>query len=159
MATLADEACEMCASYASVARGSLRQVVDARTRQPVLATLYRCKVAKAPHAIGGKTYVWLDVSDCVGDVQCLRDVDEFIRREASPRFSPVTESMVIAKLTRATRYATDDGSAAWTMDVTLGDVVDAVLQPGAFGSFGYCVLVNKLKPHAAGPLQAAHEAA
>lgn len=142
--------------YASVTRGRLRQVVDARDRQPVHVTLYRCKVTKAPHTIRGKTYVWLDVSGCVGkDPDCarrLQDVDAYIRREASPRFSPVTESMVIAKLTRATQYAADDGTAAWKVDVSLGDLVDVVLQPGAFGSFGYCMLVHKLKPHATGPL-------
>ena len=134
--------------YASVKRGRLRHVVDAHDRQPVHVTVYRCTVAKAPHEVGGKTYVWLDVSDCLGDMQRLRDVDEYIRREASPRFSPVTKDLVIAKLTRATSYATDDGTPAWKLDVVQGDVVDVVLQPGAFGAFGYCVLVSKLKPHA-----------
>jgi hypothetical protein len=136
------------AAYASVTRGRFRQVVDAGSRQPVDIVLYGCKVTKAPHTANGKTYVWLDVAECVGDVQRLRDVDVFIKREASPRFSPVTERMVIAKLTRATQYATDDGAAAWKIDAALGDLVDVVLQPGAFGGFGYCMLVNKLKPHA-----------
>ena len=138
----------MSAGYASVTRGRFRQVVDAGSRQPVQLELYGCRVAKAPHAASGKTYVWLDIAGCVGDVDRLRDVDAFIKREASPRFSPVTEGLVIAKLTRATQYATRDGTAAWKVDVALGDVVDVVLEPGAFAALGYCVLVAKLKPHA-----------
>lgn len=130
----------------SVRRGTLRQLVR-RDGAPVEATVYGCVVLKAPHVRDGKTYVWLDLGAAAGAVDVVREACETARRESGASFSPLAGDALIAKLSR-TRYADARGYECAPFQPAEGDRVDAVLRPGAFGAFGMCVLVARLKPHA-----------
>ena len=149
-------------AFVAVQRGKFRQLARADTRDPVETALYalrveRVSVTNAP-ASGkpakttdtAKTYVTVDASDALGDLRVLRDADAFIRRAANPRFSPLVSgppTKLTLKVVPGTTYMDDIGHPAPPFVPAVGDLVDAVIRPGAFGDFGYCLLVQKLKPH------------
>ena len=127
-------------------RGKFRQVT-ASDGGPVSVRLYACTIDKAPYARHGKTYVCLDVSRAVGDLDLLHKVDAFVESQAHPDFSPVSGTRVIAKMPAGVTYETEDGDPGPRLSLTETDVVDVELVPGAFGKFGYCWLVRRVKPH------------
>jgi hypothetical protein len=135
--------------WKAVTRGRFRQLVAATTGDPVDVTLYNCVVDKAPHARGGKTYLALDIGDAVGDVDLLRSADAFIHGLARPAFSPLVEPLLIVKMPEGMSYELEDGSRSLegAYPLARGRAIDVVLRHGAFGDFGYCVLVRRVKPH------------
>ena len=134
----------------AVTRGRLQHLVVGGGQQPPEARLYGCRVRRAPYEKNGKTYVVLGVQDALGDLDVLHRVDDFVRRQHPGSYSPILleTGAVIAKLTSATKYENEDGDPAAPWHVRQDAAVDVVLRPGAFGSFGYCWLVHRLKPHA-----------
>ncbi len=138
--------------FLAVKRGKFRQLADAHTRGPVDARLYAMRVERVSRNGSGKTFVTVDAGSALGDMHVLREADAFIRRAASPRFSPLDGSGQATKLTlkvlATTAYADSIGHPAPPFVPETGDVIDAVVRPGAFGEFGYCLLVQTLKPHA-----------
>ena len=130
----------------AVSRGKFRQVA-LRNGGHVDATIYNCVVDKAPYQRGTKTYVVFDLSDAVGDLDLLRHVDDFIRTQATPDYSPLSLPLLVAKMVNTT-YADADGLPCEPFFLNRGDAVDVVLRPGAFGQFGYCMLLQRVKPHA-----------
>lgn len=135
--------------FRAVQRGRYRQVVHADSGQPVDVALYRCTVDAAPRERGGKMYASLDVADAVGDGDTLTQVDDYICRVARPAYSPVaSRPLLVVKLYPLTRFEDEAGrpvAAGWP--IQRGQVVDVVLRPGAFGDFGYCLLLHRIKPH------------
>ena len=127
----------------------MRQIVTARG-DPVDIKLYAVTVAKVPYPRNGKTYVGLDVGSALGDVDVLSAVDEFVAKAARPTFSPVQGARVLAKMVH-TKYETDAGAPGFEFPLQEGMLLDVVLRPGAFGEFGYCLLVHRVKPHAPKP--------
>lgn len=132
--------------FKAVSRGKFRQVA-LRDGRPAEATLYNCMVDKAPYQRGTKTYAVLDLSDAIGDLDVLRRIDEFIDATAKPEFSPLSFPLAVIKLA-STAYADADGLPCEPFFLKRGDAVDVVLRPGAFGTFGYCLLLHRVKPHA-----------
>lgn len=130
----------------SVTRGKFRQLVTS-DGLPVVATLYACVVDKAPYLKNGKTYVCLDTSGAVGDLDLVRKVDAFVDSQAKPDFSPVWGSRLVVKMPATLTYATDNGEAGPPFVMNAADVVDVEVTPGAFGKFGYCWLMRRVKPH------------
>ncbi len=115
----------------AVKRGRYEQlVIDGA---PVVARVVGCVVTKITES-NGKRYATLDMSSATGDRQLLLDVDAFINARARPRFSP----MRLAWTQVTTKVVTDD-------DVS--GVVDVELTPGAFGSFGWCLLLTRAQVH------------
>jgi hypothetical protein len=111
-------------------RGKFEQL-ELATGGPVVARVRGCVVAKTSES-GGKRYATLDMSSAIGDKKLLLDVDEFIRARAAPRFSPLRFAwgQVTVKI-------------ASGEDVHRGEVLDVELSPGAFGPFGWCLLLKK----------------
>lgn len=133
--------------FRSVARGKFRQLVRSDGRQVDVA-LYRCVVDKPPYVRGGKTYVALDLIDAMGDMDVLRRVDEYIEKTAFPEFSPFRPPLLIVKIPTSVTYQDVAGKHATTpFLMKQGDEIDVVVRPGAFGSFGYCWLLTRVKPH------------
>lgn len=133
----------------TVVRGKLRQIA-ASDGSPVDVRLYGCMVVQPPHVKNGKKYARFDVSDAVGDVDVLSAVDGFVARHVSAgSFSPLRDGgQLVVKVPADLRYENDsaDPTDPWTM--TAGQVVDVELRPGAFGDFGYCWLLRRVKPAA-----------
>lgn len=131
-----------------VVRGKLRRLV--RRGRDVDMALYACRVERPPFVKHGKTYMELDLSAAAGDLDGLRAADTAIRAAVNPSFSPVRAETrgVIVKLLKTTSYETDQGNPGPAFVPAQNDLVDVVLTPGAFGQFGYCVLVKRMKPHA-----------
>lgn len=130
-------------------RGKFRQVVRARDGQPPDVALYNCSVDQEPRLRGDKTYVSLDAGDAVGDVDLLKTIDQHIYRAARPAFSPVaTMPLLVVKVLATTRFEDEQGDQAGPWALRRGQAVDVVLRPGAFGEFGYCLLLQRVKPHA-----------
>lgn len=127
-------------------RGKLRRL--ARHGRDVDIALYACQVTRAPYVKHGKTYMELDFSVAAGDVDTLRAANQAIHAAAKPAFSPVRESAVLVKLLKTTAYETAQATLGPAFVPNQNDLVDVVLTPGAFGEFGYCVLVKRIKPHA-----------
>lgn len=129
-------------------RGKFNTLV-LRDGSAVEAALYGCTVVKEPHESGGKTYATLDVQPARGaGVAVLTNVEARIRKEASPEFSPLRpDGTLVVKFSRGVRYETRDGLADAPFVPSRGQRVDVVLQLGAFGQFGYCWLVRRIKPH------------
>lgn len=136
----------------AVSRGKFRQVVDAQTDETPEIKLYRARIAKTVAA--DKPYLTLDLGILEtprSNVQKLMDVDAFIGRLASPRFSPLAAETVIVKVPpKGVRWENENGDPALPWPVELGAVVDVILKPGAFGEFGYCWLLHRIKPHSEG---------
>ncbi len=130
----------------AVSRGKMRQI-EGPDGRAVEAALYGCLVARAPHDKGGKTYMTLDISACAGDTDTLHRVDKFVERHASPAFSPLTEGQLIVKVPPGARLENADGGPMARCDVLTNAAVDVIVGPGAFGEFGYCWLLRRLKPH------------
>ena len=120
---------------------------------PVRAELYGCTVLKeSKQANRDVGFLTLDIETTTPrakqGIDTLKLVDARIRREASPRFSPLGHATVIAKVTYAdVRFETWDGAFAVPFQFRQGMRVDAVLRLGAFGSFGYCWLLERVKRH------------
>ena len=134
------------ATFDVVPRGKLRRL--ARHGRDVDIALYACQVTRPPHVKHGKTYMELDLSAAAGDVDTLRAACDAIQTTAKPAFTPVHGSRAVVKLLKTTVYETAEGSAGTRFVPDTGDLVDVILTPGAFGAFGYCVLVKRIKPHA-----------
>lgn len=133
----------------AVARGRFRQLVGP-DGGPVVVKLYGCVVDAEPYVRRGKTYMTLDAGDAVGDTELLRAADDLIFRQARPAFTPVQTPLLYVKLPPDARHETADGDPAPDpLDLRRGDAVDVCLQPGAFGAFGYCLLLRRVKPHRA----------
>ena len=133
--------------FRAVSRGTFRQLA-LPDGSPVEIKLFGCMVDREPYVRNDKTYVALDLIDAVGDLDVLRAVDEFIEHAARPEFSPYRPPLVIAKMPANVEYATATGEPGSRFDLRRGELVDVLLRPGAFGSFGYCLLVSRVKPHA-----------
>lgn len=135
--------------FQTVVRGRYRQLARAQGGGPVDVALYRCTVDEPPYTRGDKTYVSLDVGDALGDTDLLRACDDFIWAQARPAYSPVAAMpLLVVKVPPGVAYEDEIGhpAAPWTM--TRGQVVDVVVRPGAFGDFGYCLLLQRIKPSA-----------
>lgn len=130
----------------AVTRGKFRQVTTS-SGDPVSVKLYRCAVDEPPHDRNGKRYVALDVTEALGDLDLLRKVDAFIDAAAKPDFTPLLGPVVIVKMPLNATYETEDGDPGPAFMLQRGDAVDVELCPGAFGSFGYCWLMRRVKPH------------
>lgn len=115
--------------FKAVKRGRYEQLTTI-DGTPVVARLAGCTVAKVTES-NGKRYATLDASCSTGDRQLLLDVDDFIRTRARPRFSPMR--MAWACVTTKDEVGVEPGS-----------VVDVELTPGAFGSFGWCLLLKRV---------------
>lgn len=133
----------------AVVRGKLRQIAGAGGA-PVDVRLYGCRVVKPPHPKNGKTYAWLDWSQAGGDVDALRAVDQFVAHQATggaAGFSPLRDGgVLVVKVPPDMRYedAAADPTDPWPIEA--GVLVDVELRPGAFGGFGYCWLLRRVKP-------------
>lgn len=114
-----------------VKRGRYEQLAN-DDGTPVVARLAGCVVTGVTES-NGKRYASLDMSSSTGDRQLLLDVDECIRARVRPRFSP----MRLAWTRVTVKIVTTD-------DVATGGVVDVELTPGAFGSFGWCLLLTRV---------------
>jgi hypothetical protein len=142
----------------AVLRGRYRQIEFSKNGGPVEITLYGCQVVAAPADKGGKTYMTLDISgdDCGGDVDMLHRVDDFVAASVprgGPAFSPLLPGgRLVVKLPAGggVRFETATGDPApepWA--ILTNAIVDVVIRPGAFGTFGYCWLLQRIKPAAA----------
>lgn len=136
--------------FRAVRRGTLSQVAD-RDGRSVDVALYGCMVVVAPREKAGKVYVTLDLTACRGDVAALHAVDEFVRAQPSrPRFSPLAQQRLVVKVPGdGVAYETPDGRPVAPWPLLTNAVVDVVVRPGAFGAFGYCWLLRRVKPSAA----------
>lgn len=137
----------------AVVRGKFRQVVDAATGETPQVRLYRARVAKTVEA--DKPYVTLDLGileTARSDAAKLADVDAFIRKLANPRFSPLLspEAVIVKMPPKGVRWENENGDPALPWPLEAHAVVDVILKPGAFGEFGYCWLVHRVKPHSEG---------
>lgn len=133
--------------FREVTRGRLKQL-ETSGGQPVEAKLFGCAVVRPPYERGGKTYMELDLSRAVGDVDVVRKIDEHVRRSANPSFSPLRDPRLIVKVPRGAKYETVRGEPGYAFAIAESDLIDVVASPGAFGPFGYCMLARRLKPHA-----------
>lgn len=135
--------------FKAVARGKYRQLVHATSGTAVDITLFRCRVERPPHAKGDNTYLGLDLSDAVGDLDLLRKVDAFIQTAAQPSFSPVGRVLIVKVPRRHVSWELDDGSRSLdgAYALVVDQMVDVIIRPGAFGPFGYCLLLQRIKPH------------
>lgn len=129
----------------SIVRGRYHHVVRS-PNQPILARVYGCTVDKAPYTKNGKTYVSFDTTHAVGDLGTIRDVDNFVYRQARISFSPVWTGcgLLIVKIPPTARFLSAAGSVS-LFELHRGDVVDIEVEPGAYGSFGYCWLLRRIK--------------
>lgn len=133
----------------TTSRGTFRQVVRAQDGQPPEVALYNCAVDQEARERGGKTYVSLDAGDAVGDLDLLKTIDQHIDRAARPAYSPVAAMpLLVVKVLATTRFEDEEGRQAPAWPLRRGQAVDVVLRPGAFGEFGYCLLLHRVKPHA-----------
>lgn len=133
----------------AVTRGRLRQISRA-DGGPVDVELYGCHVHRAPHVSGGKTYMTLNLDRAGGDTRVLAEVDDFVRRQAAPAFSPLLAGgHLVVKLPAGVAYETAAGEPAAPWGILTNAAVDVVVRPGAFGDFGYCWLLRRVKPSAA----------
>lgn len=135
----------------AVARGRLRQVCGVGGK-PVDVELYGCLIARPPWTKANKTYVELDLAAAAGDLDALKEIDDFIDRAAHPQYKPFDkiEARLVVKIPAASvRYEDEVGDRVPGDAVLLTNaVVDVVVRPGAFGDFGYCWLLQRVKPHA-----------
>ena len=136
-------------------RGRFHTLTLSDGTTPVRAELYGCTVV-SESTNGRNAFLTLDLSNATArsdaGIDVLRRVDARIRREANPRFSPLRQdadgNRVIAKVDDGNlRFETWDGAFAVPFEFRIGMRVDAVLRLGAFGTFGYCWLMERVKPH------------
>jgi hypothetical protein len=117
--------------------------------QSVRAELYRCVILREPHVSNGKTYATLDLTHAHGPgLAVLTNVDTIIRKHSAPEFSPLmTPQKLVVKLPdQGVHYETHDGNAGYAFELRQGRSVDVMLKLGSFGSFGYCWIVERIKP-------------
>ena len=138
-----------------VRRGKFNTLVN-RDGTPVTAELYKCVLVNDPHpargdAASGKTYATLDLTFARGSgMGVLQNVSTRITKEAAPEFSPLRpDKTLVVKFPGGggVRHETREGAADAPFAPVAGQAVDVVLRLGAFGSFGYCWLVSRIKPH------------
>jgi hypothetical protein len=132
----------------AVTRGRYQQIEDSATGKAPQARLFGCQVLKPPREVSGKTYVTLDLEDAVGDLQVLDAVDGFVRSQATAAYSPWGrgDRRLVAKVVAATAFEDAEGDPAAPWALLQNSTVDVVVRPGAFGDFGYCWLVARVKP-------------
>lgn len=135
--------------FKAVKRGKFSHVIRA-DGSAVRIRLDNVVISRAPYESAGKTYVRLDASAATSDgtngtngtKDDLLGVRDFIRASANPRFDPLIHgwtSPVIAKIPPATKNETP-------VTLAVGDIVSLTLSPGAFGSFGWCILATDIRP-------------
>lgn len=137
-----------------VRRGKFSTLVN-RDGTPVIAELYKCVLSNDPHPArgdtSGKMYATLDLTFARGaGIGVLHSVSQRIDKEAAPEFSPLRpDKTLVVKFPAggAVRHETREGGADAPFTPVAGQAVDVVLRLGAFGSFGYCWLVSRIKPH------------
>lgn len=134
--------------FKTVSRGKLSQLTTS-SGEPVDMRIYGCVVTKGPYVRNNKRYMRLNLDGAVGDTDVLKAVDDHVRKVAASAFSPVGDD-VIVKMAR-TAYETEDANPGFRFEPEPGLVVDVELRPGAFGKFGYCLLLRRIKPHALSP--------
>lgn len=128
----------------TVKRGRYDQVAFA-DKSKVSAKLDGCVVKKAFVSNDGKRYAKFDMSRAIGDKQLLLGVQEHIKQAVNPRFSPLRFAWedVTVKLMATKWEIGDQPAAAW--ELREGDVVDLVVSPGAFASFGWCLIATHVR--------------
>lgn len=111
------------------------------------ATLFCCRVVKGQYEKNGKTYAVLSLESAAGDVDMVARIDRFILKHAKPAYTPLAGHMLTVKLPGDLKYADEasDPCPPWTLEQDA--YVDVVVRPGAFGDFGYCFLIQRIKPH------------
>lgn len=121
---------------------------------PVRAELYNCVVTRRSAGPSGKAYVTLDLTHARGAGRgVLAAVDARVRREAAPEFSPLagdqhTPTLVVKVPPGGwVKYETRDGDADAPFELVPGLALDVVAKLGVFGSFGYCWIMERVKPH------------
>lgn len=138
--------------FAVARRGKFQRLVLAPGKDDILIKLYGCRVLRVN---GEFVTLGLDALDGArSDFELLRSAAAEITRLARPAFEPLRGPALMAKISAkggglgGARWENSDGDPAlpWTLDV--GAVVDVVVSPGVFGSFGSCWLVKRIKPHA-----------
>lgn len=132
-----------------VRRGKFSTLVN-KDGSAVQAEVYGCTVQREPHESSGKTYATLDLALARGaGLGVLQNVATRIDREAAPEFSPLRpdKTLVVKFPARGVRHETREGCADAPFVPTRGQCVDVVLKLGSFGTFGYCWLVSRIKPH------------
>ena len=136
--------------YTVAPRGKFRTLLDPATGAPPAVRLFGCAVATATSS-GGKSYVAL--APPPGDqpgLAAARAVDESIRAAQKPLgFSPLRAGRLHVKVpARGVRYETADGEETPAWPLGAGATVDVEIRLGAFGAFGYCWLLARVKPSA-----------
>lgn len=127
----------------AVLRGKFHQF-----KVPVTVKLFDCRVVR----LKGSTYLVLDASMADDDAKAeLLRAHDFIQRHSSPEFSPLKYAResdawdaVVVKMARDVSWETPKGPTdPWKLSP--GDAVDVVVSPGAFGKFGWCLNVKRIK--------------
>lgn len=126
-------------------RGKFQQLE--RDGGPVDIKVFSCKVVAAPYEVEGKRYARLDMTRIdPAERHLLANVESTIRRLASPRFSPLRDGLgsVVVKIPADASWEDARGDVG-EFSLAAGDWVDVVVSPGAFGVFGWTLLVKRLK--------------
>ncbi len=111
---------------------------------PVEVKLFGCVVVAPTYGSGGKQYARFDLTQALGR-EHLTSVAEFIKQAAAPRFSPLRFGFksVVVKMGGA-KWETAE-AATFEFPLEPGQRVDLVVGPGAFGDFGWCIVVKRIK--------------
>lgn len=119
----------MTESLRAVWRGTLQQVAEGPSGAAPVVHLRGVLVSRAPFVSGRKTYAVLELEPGAPETERVKRIDAFVRaQDVQPSYSPLGRSSVLVKVVSGTART--------------NEVVDAVLKPGAFGSFGYCWLAT-----------------
>ncbi len=115
-------------------RGRFKTLVQ-EDGSPV-GTVLRTTVSRAPKVSGGKTYVILDVPEANRSHMAL--VDDCIKAyQPGLEYSPLLNDgmLLVAKIA---------SNALADTNLESGDLVEAHMKLGNFGSFGYCWIVSNI---------------
>lgn len=110
-------------------------------------------VVKDMYESAGKRYLKVNLQECTRQSYVrheLTNIDRAIDKAVNPRFSPVRYAEehdwgeVVLKVLDSCSWEDAAGPAKpfWPVE---HDVVDVVVAPGAFGDFGWCLNVVKIK--------------
>ena len=132
-----------------VRRGTFDHIFNA-DGSDVVCRVYRALLQSA-FVKNGKTYVVLDTTRAIGDTLLVCHVDEFVRQRHPRAYRAATRDSMVVKA-HDTAWLDEDGdplppTAPRDFGVFKDTYVDVVVTPGAFGSFGYCWLLDAIKPH------------
>ena len=140
--------------FKAVRRGKFMQLATP-DGGPVEVKLFGCVVVSSKYSSGkdssgkdssGKDYAKLDLSAAQGREDLVR-VAEFIdATKPKPRFSPLRFGLgnVVVKFGPGTKWETAIAAIS-EFYLEPGSLVDVVVSPGAFGDFGWCVNVKRIK--------------